>query len=271
MTVATHLPLNEREQRVKKTSDPVARTRFLAVYHATQGRTATAIATITVPSTRWVQQVVRRDNQEGPAALEDRRHTTPGQRPTLPLEEQQRVLAALQAPLPMGAGGRGLRCGPGWRGNWGRNAPAPPSSASCTSWASPAASLARSSGSGMRRRRWSLKNTFPSGRSGSEGGQEGNLLADDEHRLGRTPVYRRVWRRTGERPTAVVAHRSHWCSVCTVVEPTTGWNLRRVVDGIDTQVMSWVVTALTGMMPGWCWTGRGGMAHQGWRFLKGCG
>ncbi|MGQ9529500.1 MAG: transposase, partial [Chloroflexus sp.] len=34
-------------------------------------------------------------------------------------------------------------------------------------------------------------------------------------------------------------------AVCTVVEPTTGWNLSLVVDGIDTQVMSWVLQELT--------------------------
>ena len=102
MNVATHLTLNEREQRVKKTGDPVARMRFLAVYHATQGLTATAIATITVHSTRWVQQVVRRYNQEGSEALKDRRHTTPGQRPTLTAEKQQRVFEALQGPPPDG-------------------------------------------------------------------------------------------------------------------------------------------------------------------------
>lgn len=55
---------------------------------------------------------------------------------------------------------------------------------------------------------------------------------------------RRVWRRKGERPKAVVAHRYRWFYVCTVVEPTTGWNLRLLVDGIDTQVMSWVVQEL---------------------------
>ncbi|MGQ9775491.1 helix-turn-helix domain-containing protein, partial [Chloroflexus sp.] len=97
------LTLNEREQRVKKTGDPVERTRLLAVSHAKQGLTAQEIAKSTLPSTRWVQQVVRRSNQEGPAALKDRRHTNPGQRPKLTPAEQQRVLEALQSPLPMGA------------------------------------------------------------------------------------------------------------------------------------------------------------------------
>ncbi|MGQ9613161.1 IS630 family transposase, partial [Chloroflexus sp.] len=90
-----------------------------------------------------------------------------------------------------------------------------------------------------------VKKRFQEVEAARQEGRRGTLLADDEHRLGRKPVSRRVWRRTGERPTAVVTHRSRWCSVCTVVEPTTGWNLRRVVDGIDTQVMHWVVKELT--------------------------
>ena len=108
MTVADHLTLSELEQRVKKAKDPVERTRFLAVYHAKRGLTAKEIAKITLHTTRWVQQVVRRYNQEGPEALKDKRHTNPGQRPKLTPEEQKRVLEALQGPPPDG----GLWTGP---------------------------------------------------------------------------------------------------------------------------------------------------------------
>lgn len=57
-------------------------------------------------------------------------------------------------------------------------------------------------------------------------------------------MYRRVWSRKGERPKAVVAHRYEWFYVCTLVEPKTGWNLNLLVDGIDTEVMSWVLREL---------------------------
>ncbi|MGQ9526908.1 MAG: transposase [Chloroflexus sp.] len=97
----------------------------------------------------------------------------------------------------------------------------------------------------MRRPRWRLKKRFQAVEAAHTEGRRVTLRADDEHRLGRKPGYRRVWHRRGERPKAVVAHRSLWCAVCTVVEPTTGWNLRRVVDGIDTQVMHWVMKELT--------------------------
>mgnify|MGYP005844801823 CR=1 FL=1 len=75
-------------------------------------------------------------------------------------------------------------------------------------------------------------------------GRRVRLLAYDEHRLGLKPVYRRVWSRKGERPKAVVAHRYLWFYVCTFVEPKTGWSLSLLVDGIDTQVMSWVLREL---------------------------
>jgi len=41
-----------------------------------------------------------------------------------------------------------------------------------------------------------------------------------------------------------VAHRHEWFYVCTFVEPKTGWNLSLLADGIDTQVMRWVLREL---------------------------
>ncbi len=98
MTVADHLTLNELWRKVKKAKDPIEKLRFLAVYHAKRGLTAKEIAKITLSSTRWVYEAVRRYNQGGPEALKDRRHQNPGQKPKLTLEEQRKVLEALQGP-----------------------------------------------------------------------------------------------------------------------------------------------------------------------------
>ncbi|RTH03733.1 hypothetical protein CSW50_04465, partial [Thermus scotoductus] len=92
MTVADHLTLNELWRRVKKAKDPIEKHRFLAVYHAKRGLTAKEIAKITLSSTRWVQETVRRYNREGPEGLKDKRHQNPGQKPKLTPEEQRRVL-----------------------------------------------------------------------------------------------------------------------------------------------------------------------------------
>lgn len=67
------------------------------------------------------------------------------------------------------------------------------------------------------------------------------LWAYDEHRLGLRPVYRRVWTRRGKRPLAVGAHRYRWFYVCTFVEPETGESSSLLVDGMDTEVMRWVL------------------------------
>jgi transposase len=102
MEVADHLPLQELWRRAKKAKDPIERTRFLAIYHAKQGLTAKEIAKITLHTYRWVYATVRRYNQAGPDALQDKRHQNPGQRPKLTPEEQARVMAALEGPAPDG-------------------------------------------------------------------------------------------------------------------------------------------------------------------------
>ena len=88
------------------------------------------------------------------------------------------------------------------------------------------------------------------------------LLAYDEHRLGLRPVYRRVWARRGERPLAVGAHRYRWFYVCTFVEPETGESLSLLVDGIDTEVMGWVLRELR------AWLGEG---EEAWVVLDRAG
>jgi transposase len=88
------------------------------------------------------------------------------------------------------------------------------------------------------------------------------LLAYDEHRLGLRPVYRRVWARRGERPLAVGAHRYRWFYVCTFVEPETGESLSLLVDGVDTEVMGWVLRELR------AWLGEG---EEAWVVLDRAG
>lgn len=115
-------------------------------------------------------------------------------------------------------------------------------------------------------------------------GKRVRLLAYDEHRLGLKPVHRRVWSRKGERPKAVVAHRYEWFYVCTFVEPKTGWNLNLLVDGIDTEVMSWVLRELKATLSegaasrsehreeAWVVLDRAGWhVSRGWRCPRGCG
>lgn len=54
-------------------------------------------------------------------------------------------------------------------------------------------------------------------------------------------MLRKVWARQGERPRAVVAQRYQWFYVCSFVEPESGASLSLLVDGMDSEVMSWVL------------------------------
>jgi DDE superfamily endonuclease len=71
---------------------------------------------------------------------------------------------------------------------------------------------------------------------------EVELWATDPHRLGLTPILRRVWSPRGQRPEAPVQHRYQGCSLYAFVPPGTGrtwWLLR------PTGSMAALVSALT--------------------------
>lgn len=122
----THLPLSEVRQLLHTGKDPIARTRLHAILLATQGKNRMEIAQTLGYSTRWVSQVVRRWNEAGVEAVKDGRHKNPGQKPKLTPEEQEKVLAALQAPPSMEVYGLAPSCGTGWSGSWGRGSPRSP-------------------------------------------------------------------------------------------------------------------------------------------------
>jgi len=69
------------------------------------------------------------------------------------------------------------------------------------------------------------------------------VWAEDEHRLGRLPVIRRVWARRGQRPTAWVRHRYQWLSVYAIVRPTTGQSWWGLVPAVITEAMTQVLAA----------------------------
>jgi hypothetical protein len=53
------------------------------------------------------------------------------------------------------------------------------------------------------------------------------LWTTDPHRIGLKPILRRVWSPRGQRPQAVVQHRSQWCDRYAFVQPHSGrtWGL----------------------------------------------
>lgn len=69
------------------------------------------------------------------------------------------------------------------------------------------------------------------------------VWAEDEHRLGLLPVTRRIWARTGQRPTAWVRRRYQWLYVYGLVRPTTGQTWWALVPTVNAQAMSAVLAA----------------------------
>lgn len=60
----------------------------------------------------------------------------------------------------------------------------------------------------------------------------------DEHRIGLTPILRRVWVRQGSRPQARVQPRFHWLSVSCFVQPATGQREWLVLPSVNVPVFS---------------------------------
>ena len=56
----------------------------------------------------------------------------------------------------------------------------------------------------------------------------------DEHRVGLKPILRKVWSKTGERPTAIVSHRYQWLYVYGFVKPKTGETLWYLIPRVNT-------------------------------------
>jgi transposase len=106
--VAEHLSLSELEQRYRQARDPVARSHFQIVWLLAQGKTRVEVAAVTGYGVRWIGEIIRRYNHDGPDALGDRRHANPGGQAILRPEQQARLLAALAGPAPDG----GLWTGP---------------------------------------------------------------------------------------------------------------------------------------------------------------
>lgn len=100
--VSAHLDLAELERRYRQAHDPVKRSHFQIVWLLAQGKTRAQVAAVTGYSERWIGEIIRRYNQEGPDGLGDRRHDNPGGQPILNAQQQERLWEALHEPAPDG-------------------------------------------------------------------------------------------------------------------------------------------------------------------------
>src|SRR5450755_5057630 len=94
--LATHLSVEELEQRYRAAHEPHERTWWQIRWLLAQGQTATAIARSTGDTAAWIGQIAKRYNVEGPAGMVNRQHTTSWRAPRmLSVEQQEELRAAL--------------------------------------------------------------------------------------------------------------------------------------------------------------------------------
>ena len=98
-----HLTPEELNQRFRTTRDRSERSHFQALWLISQGKTQAETAQLVGFSERWVQEIVKRYNADGPTVMRDRRHEHRGAAPALDAQGQQALAAALQTrPADMG-------------------------------------------------------------------------------------------------------------------------------------------------------------------------
>src|SRR5215210_7358364 len=85
-----HLGSKELENSYREARDPVARSHYQIVWLIAQGKSTAEVMEVTGYSRDWIQQLSRRYNERGPAALGDKRHENPGGANRALLDEQQR-------------------------------------------------------------------------------------------------------------------------------------------------------------------------------------
>src|SRR5215470_12752012 len=102
--LATHLSLAELEHRYRAASEPHERSWWQILWLLARGQTATAVAEITGYHRAWIGQIAKRYNEQGPAAMVNRQHTTSWRAPRMLSTAQQEALrTALAGSTPEGA------------------------------------------------------------------------------------------------------------------------------------------------------------------------
>ena len=72
----THLSVAELEHRYRAAKEPNERTWWQILRLLAQGRTATKLSTVIGYRAYWIGQIAKRYNEQGPAGMQNRRHTT---------------------------------------------------------------------------------------------------------------------------------------------------------------------------------------------------
>lgn len=101
--LATHLSVDELEQRYRAAHEPHERTWWQILWLLARGQLAKDIAESTGYTRTWIGQIARRYNEQGPAGMVNRQHTTSWRAPRmLSAEQQEELRVALAGPAPDG-------------------------------------------------------------------------------------------------------------------------------------------------------------------------
>jgi transposase len=102
--LATHLSVDELEQRYRAAHEPHERTWWQILWLLARGQTATAIAETTGYTASWIGQIAKRYNAEGPEGMVNRQRTTSWRAPRmLSAEQQEELRQALAGKAPDGS------------------------------------------------------------------------------------------------------------------------------------------------------------------------
>src|SRR3954447_5862393 len=96
--LVAHLSPAELGQRYRAAQSPIGRSHLRIVWLLSRGRGEREVAQVTGYGRRWVAEVVRRYDEEGPDGLGDRRRANAGARPLLGAGDEAALRAALAEP-----------------------------------------------------------------------------------------------------------------------------------------------------------------------------
>lgn len=92
-----YLSVEELERRYRAAKEPNERTWWQILWLLAQGHTATELSAVTGYRAYWIGQIAKRYNEQGPAGMVNRRHTTSYRPPPVlspALQEELRALLA---------------------------------------------------------------------------------------------------------------------------------------------------------------------------------
>jgi transposase len=108
VNLVAHLSPEDLGRRYRAARGALARSHLQIIWLFSQGRDEQEVAAVTGYSGRWLAEIVRRYNEEGPDGLGDRRTRNAGAKPLLDEDDEAALKAALAAPPADG----GLWTGP---------------------------------------------------------------------------------------------------------------------------------------------------------------